>query len=117
MPGSASFDSLPIHIQTLFFTAAGAPLTTCKASAALAKDARLTAEWLLQQHLPEPLGRAARHQLWDVCHQLLGTFGHQPTEQDLCSGLMHSGMYGKAALMSKLLQWACQVASVWCVAQ
>jgi hypothetical protein len=60
---SASFSSLPTHVQTLIFASAGACLTTCKGSAGLAQDARLTAEWLLQQHLPEPLGRAARHQL------------------------------------------------------
>jgi ankyrin repeat protein len=105
---STTFSSLPTHVQTEIFASAGACLTTCKASAALAQDARLTAEWLLQQHLPDPLGWAARHQLWEVCNQLLDTFGYQPMEQDLCTGLIHSGQYGKAALVRSLLQRSCQ---------
>jgi ankyrin repeat protein len=74
---------------------------------------------LLQQQLPAssfqlPLARAARHQLWDVCHQLLDTFSYQPTEQDLCTALNYSGAHGEAALMSRLLQCSCQEQHPFC---
>jgi hypothetical protein len=105
---SASFSSLPTHVQSLVFAAAGASLTTCKASAALAQDACLIAEWLLQRHPSQPLEWAAKHQMWDVCHQLLTSLEYQPKGQELCIGLGYSGKYGEAALMSRLLQWSCQ---------
>jgi hypothetical protein len=111
---SASFDSLPSHIQALIFASAGACLTTCKASAALAQDARLAAKWLLQQHLSQPLEYAAKHRLWDVCNQLLDTFSYQPKEQELCSGMFYSGMYGGATLMCRVLQWSCQEQHTGC---
>jgi hypothetical protein len=104
---SASFSSLPTHVQAQIFATAGACLTTCKASAALAQDARLIASWLLQKHPSQPLTRAARHQMWDVCTQLLDTFTYQPAEDDLCTALLYSGWHGGDALTSRLLQWSC----------
>jgi hypothetical protein len=67
---TTSLQDLPPHLQHLIFASAAAPLTTCKASAAIAQDASLTAMWLVleKQH---PLHTAAQHQLWDVCLYLL----------------------------------------------
>jgi hypothetical protein len=67
---NTSLQCLPLHIQAHLFASAGAPLTTCKASAAIAKDDLLVAQWLRARH-QYPLHQAADHQLWAACEQLL----------------------------------------------
>jgi hypothetical protein len=45
-----TINHLPFRLQHLIFASAAAPLTTCKASAAIISDAGLTAQWLLVKH-------------------------------------------------------------------
>jgi hypothetical protein len=64
------FSDTPPDIQALVFALAGASLTTCSASAAISKDARLVATWLCIRK-EEPLKPAVKYHLWEVCMHLL----------------------------------------------
>jgi hypothetical protein len=62
---------IPADLQSLVFALSATPLTTCKASAAVACSPHLTATWLLSSKQELPLLTAARHQLWDACIVML----------------------------------------------
>jgi hypothetical protein len=98
---------LPGHVQTALFVLAGAPLTVCKASAAIAQDLHLTTKWFLHKHTT-PLCQAAKCGRWDVCDHLLGSFHYKPPQQDLQDALETSAQQGDATLVSGLLRWCCQ---------
>jgi ankyrin repeat protein len=102
-----SLPDLPPHLQHLIFASAAAPLTTCKASAAVAQDTSLAAQWLLVKH-KQPLWRGVKHQLWDACERMLGTHQYTPGKQELCDALKLAALYGGARVVSSLLQWCCK---------
>jgi hypothetical protein len=104
---SITINHLPPHLQHLIFASAAAPLTTCKASAATASDASLTAQWLLVKH-QQPLLRAIKHELWDVCDKLLGTHQYTPATEELCYSLEEAAQKGSAKVVGSLLQWFCK---------
>jgi hypothetical protein len=98
-----SISELPIHLQNLIYTSAAAPLTTCKAIAAIAQDVDLTAQWLLAKY-EQPLQRAAAGQLWDVCELLLGMHNYKPDVQELESSLLDLAAAGRESMVHTLLQ-------------
>jgi hypothetical protein len=98
-----SICDLPTHLVHPIFASAAAPLTTCKASAAIASDASLTAQWLLAQN-QQPLQRAAAGQLWDVCELLLGIHNYRPGLQELELSLLKFAAAGRETLVHTLLQ-------------
>jgi hypothetical protein len=102
-----SLPDLPPHLQHHIFASPAAPLTTCKASAGTTSDASLAATWLLSKY-KEPLLQASKHQLWDVCTELLTTYSHVPTAVELQQVLPNSAQHGQTSLVSRLLQWCCQ---------
>jgi ankyrin repeat protein len=104
---SITINHLPFHLQHLIFASAAAPLTTCKASAAITSDAGLTAQWL-QAKSNQPLLKAVKHQLWDVCDKLLGTHKYTPGTEELCNALERVALYGCTHIVSSLLQWCCK---------
>jgi hypothetical protein len=68
----ATFEHLPLHLQSHIFTLSTAPPDTCKVAAAITQDLQLAAEWLLTKHKQEqePLqllrtGAASKH--WRLC--------------------------------------------------
>jgi ankyrin repeat protein len=101
-----TINHLPPHLQHLIFASAAAPLTTCKASAALPQDPSLVATWLLVKH-KEPLLTAVQHRLWDACQQLLGTHCYKPCSCELASALESSAGQGGTAVVQRLLEWCC----------
>jgi hypothetical protein len=105
---STSIKDLPQELQHLIFASAAAPLTTCKASAAITSDASLVATGLLVKH-EQPLAQAAKHQLWEVCDQLLSSYQYTPDMEELKSTLVMSAQQGRTALIGSLLQWCCRV--------
>jgi hypothetical protein len=104
---STSFQDLPPHLQHLIFASAAAPLTTCKASAAVAQEASLVATWLLARN-QQPLKRAAKHQLWDVCGHLFSTYHYIPSYGEFRGVLKCSASKGATAVVATLLQWCCK---------
>jgi ankyrin repeat protein len=99
--------NLPPHLQHLIFASAAAPLTTCKASAAITSDASLTAQWLLVKD-EQPLLTAVEHGLLGVCDQLLGTHHYTPGCYEVCDALERAAGYGSTSVVSSLLQWCCE---------
>jgi hypothetical protein len=69
------------ELQAYIFALAGAPLTTCKASAAILRDAYMTATWLLSCKKPLPLWLACRCQQWGPALQLLNVLNDIDTFQ------------------------------------
>jgi ankyrin repeat protein len=68
----ATFDHLPLHLQSHIFTLSTAPPDTCKVAAAITQDLQLAAEWLLTKHQQEKeplhlLRTAAKHKHWRLC--------------------------------------------------
>jgi ankyrin repeat protein len=68
----ATFDHLPLHLQSHIFTLSTAPPDTCKVAAAITQDLQLAAEWLLTKHQQEKeplhlLRTAAKHKHWGLC--------------------------------------------------
>jgi hypothetical protein len=104
---TTAFQGLPPHLQHLIYASAAAPLTTCKASAAIAQDASLTAAWLLAKK-QQPLQTAVKHQLWDVCNHLLSTHQYRPETRELRCCLIDSAQQGATAVVAALLQWCCR---------
>jgi hypothetical protein len=94
---------VPLHLQHKLFASAAAPLTTCKASSAIAQDRSLTATWLLARGQC-PLLRAVNHRLWDVCEHLLGPCHCVPGQQELQEALLVCAAEGKASIVEQLLQ-------------
>jgi ankyrin repeat protein len=101
-----TFNHLPPDVQHLIFASAAAPLTTCKASAAIAQDPSLVATWLLVKH-KYPLVQAAKHQLWGACEQLLGTHQYKPGSEELQFALSITARRGSTTVAGKLLQLCC----------
>jgi hypothetical protein len=98
---------LPISLQQQVFAFAAAPLDTCKVSASIAQDASLTAAWLVSSRVPSPFRTAAKHQLWDVCEQLLTTQNQNPDRHELATALEGAAGAGRTSLFSSLLQRFC----------
>jgi hypothetical protein len=65
-----AFSRLPLELQASIFALASAPLSTCRASASVAGSPALTATWLAASS-PNPLAKAARFGLLEVCRELL----------------------------------------------
>jgi hypothetical protein len=101
-----SLPDLPPHLQHHIFASAAAPLTTCKATAAIAQDASLTTQWLLVKG-EQPLLTALRHGLWDVCDKLLNTHQYTPGHYELCPALRRAAGSGRTEVVSSLLRWCC----------
>jgi hypothetical protein len=97
----------PPHLQHLIFASAAAPLTTCKASAAISSDASLAAQWLLVKD-DEPLLTAVENKLWKVCDILLGTHQYTPDYGELGEALIKAAKCGATDVVSHLLQWCCK---------
>jgi ankyrin repeat protein len=102
-----SFEDLPAHVQAQVFAHAGAPLLTCRASAAVAKDPSLVANWLIRRRR-YPLKCAAHHKLWDVCKLLLVHPQLTNNERDLSEALECAAAGGSAEVVQLLLQQADQ---------
>jgi hypothetical protein len=104
---TTTLNHLPPHLQHHIFASAAAPLTICKASAAITSDVSLVAIWLLNKH-DQPLWIAAKHQLWDVCSRLLGTHQYRPNPRELCNAVNRVACKGNATVVSSLLQLCCK---------
>jgi hypothetical protein len=104
---TTSLQDLPLPLQHLIFASAAAPLTTCKASAAIAQDASLIATWLLAKN-QYPLQTAVDHQLWDACIHLCSTCQYIPDARELNCCLFTCAREGATAVVATLLQWCCQ---------
>jgi hypothetical protein len=102
-----SFPDLPPHLQHHIFAIAAAPLTTCKASAAITSDASLAAQWLLVKQT-QPLQHGIKHRLWSVCDRLLVTHQYRPNQTELCNALRRAAVYERAGIVGSLLQWCCK---------
>jgi hypothetical protein len=96
---------LPLHLQHLIFASAAAPLTTCKDCAAISQDDSLVARWLLVKQ-QQPLLRAAKHQLWDICAQLLGSYKYTPDVEEIHRALQWIAAEGQATLVRALLPFS-----------
>jgi hypothetical protein len=115
---SITFSDLPLHLQTEIFAISGAPLTTCRGSAAVATDASLTAQWLLSlcskplpsnwtQHAERmhwPLLRGALYQLWDACRCLLDLHRYTPSQLESDKVLHHGVHAGRVDLVQMMVQ-------------
>jgi hypothetical protein len=97
---------MPSHLQHLIFASAAAPLTTCKASSAIASDASLVETWLLVKH-KQPLLTAIKHELWDACDRLLGSHHYTPGNEELHVALNKAALAGSVKVVSSILQWCC----------
>jgi hypothetical protein len=101
---STALQDLPPHLQHLIFASAAAPLTICKASAAVAQEASLIATWLLAKN-QHPLQTAVQIQLWDVCSNLFSMHQYIPDAKELRCCLIDSARKGATAVVATLLQW------------
>jgi ankyrin repeat protein len=102
-----TLSDLPINLQQQIFASAAAPLDTCKVNASIAQDASLTAAWLVGSRLTRltsPFRTAAKHQLWDVCEQLLTNHHQNPDSYELAKALDKVACAGRTSLFSILLQ-------------
>jgi hypothetical protein len=98
---------LPPHLQTYIFVLSAAPLTTCKATAAIAKDVSLTAQWLVHKH-QQPLTAAIQGRLWGVCEELLARLQYKPDPVELNDGLLKAAKAGQTGFLGLLLQQCCK---------
>jgi hypothetical protein len=113
-PGSAAsittFNDLPLTLQVSIFASGGAPLNTCKASAAIleAQASSELCQWLLAAK-QRPLVTAVKAGLWGICRQLLKE-GHKPAKEDLRFALVKAAALGRGHTVASLLDaGVCQV--------
>jgi hypothetical protein len=80
----------------------GAPLTTCKAAAAIPRaQASVLCKWLMVAK-QKPLLAAVRGNLWDICCQLLAE-GHKPAREDMRFALVKAAAVGHERAVASLL--------------
>jgi hypothetical protein len=103
---SLSYLQLPARLQSHILALAGAPLNTCKASAAIACSPDFTATWLAATH-PRPFEAAGYLQKWGVCLHMLDS-GHHITGPQLATVLSPAAAAGQVELVKRLIdagQW------------
>jgi ankyrin repeat protein len=104
----ATFDHLPLHLQSHIFTLSTAPPDTCKVAAAITEDLQLAAQWLLTKHKYEKeplylLRTAAECEHWRLCAWAVQHKRYWSTG-DLNKALLAATRAGQVDLVRLLLQ-------------